>query len=84
VHTFLVERYWPGVASERLLEALDRGRHVIERMNDEGTSVRETAASSSQRGGGLLRVRGTLGPPQSVSSTSVPTFRSAASSMRSP
>ena len=39
--TYLVERYWPGVTSELLLEALDRGRQVMEEMRGEGTSVRD-------------------------------------------
>ena len=39
--TYLVERYWPGVTSELLLEALNRGRHVMEQMNREGTPVRD-------------------------------------------
>ncbi len=38
--TYLVERYWPGVTSELLLEALSRGRRVIEEMSVEGTRVR--------------------------------------------
>ncbi len=37
--TYLVERYWPGVTSELLLEALTRGRRVIEEMSIEGTRV---------------------------------------------
>jgi hypothetical protein len=41
VPTYQVERYWPGVTSERLLEALDRGRRVMKQMNDEGTRVRD-------------------------------------------
>ena len=39
--TYLVERYWPGVTSELLLEALKRGRQVIEQMSEGGTSVRD-------------------------------------------
>jgi hypothetical protein len=39
VPTYLVERYWPGVTSELLLEALDRGRLVMEQMSREGTRV---------------------------------------------
>lgn len=39
--TYLVERYWPGVTSEQLLQALDRGRRVIEQMCAEGTLVRD-------------------------------------------
>jgi hypothetical protein len=41
VPTYLVERYWPGVTSEMLLEALSRGRRVIEQMSAEGTRVRD-------------------------------------------
>lgn len=40
VPTYLVERYWPGVTSELLLEALNRGRRVMEEMRVEGTNVR--------------------------------------------
>jgi Protein of unknown function (DUF4242) len=39
VPTYLVERYWPGVTSELLLEALNRGRQVMEQMRAEGTPV---------------------------------------------
>ena len=39
--TYLVERYWPGVTSELLLEALDRGRRVMEEMSAEGTRIRD-------------------------------------------
>jgi Nickel responsive protein SCO4226-like len=41
VPTYLVERYWPGVTSELLLEARDRGRQVMQQMNAERTPVRE-------------------------------------------
>jgi hypothetical protein len=41
VPTYLVERYWPGVTSELLLEALDRGRRVMRQMSAEGTDVRD-------------------------------------------
>lgn len=37
---YLVERYWPGVTSELLLEALKRGRRVMEEMRGEGTRLR--------------------------------------------
>jgi hypothetical protein len=40
VPTYLVERYWPGVTSELLLEALNRGQSVMEQMSTEGTPVR--------------------------------------------
>jgi hypothetical protein len=39
VPTYLVERYWPGVTSELLLEALDCGRAVMEQMSAGGTRV---------------------------------------------
>ena len=39
--TYLVERYWPGVTSELLLKALERGRRVMEEMRGEGTRVRD-------------------------------------------
>ena len=39
--TYLVERYWPGVTSELLLEALNRGQRVMEEMISEGTPVRD-------------------------------------------
>jgi hypothetical protein len=45
VPTYLVERYWPGVTSELLLEALNRGRHVMEQMNREGTPVRDISCT---------------------------------------
>jgi hypothetical protein len=41
VPTYLVERYWPGVTSELLLEALKRGRRVMVQMSLEGTPIRE-------------------------------------------
>jgi Nickel responsive protein SCO4226-like len=41
VPTYLVERYWPGVTSELLLGALNRGRRVMEQMNAERTPVQE-------------------------------------------
>jgi hypothetical protein len=44
VPTYLVERYWPGVTSELLLEALNRGRRVMEQMNAEGTRVRDVTS----------------------------------------
>jgi hypothetical protein len=45
VPTYLVERYWPGVTSELLLEALKRGRLVMEQMSDEGTPVRDISCT---------------------------------------
>ena len=43
--TYLVERYWPGVTSERLAEALGRDRRVIEEMSNEGTRVRQISCT---------------------------------------
>ena len=43
--TYLVERYWPGVTSELLLEALNRGRQVIEQMSVEGTRIRDISCT---------------------------------------
>ncbi len=43
--TYLVERYWPGVTSERLRRALERGRQVMEQMNGEGTHVRNISCT---------------------------------------
>ena len=43
--TYLVERYWPGVTSELLLEALNRGQHVMEQMSREGTPVRDISCT---------------------------------------
>jgi Protein of unknown function (DUF4242) len=40
VPTYLVERYWPGVTSELLLEALDRDRRVMAEMRAGGMFVR--------------------------------------------
>jgi uncharacterized protein DUF4242 len=45
VPTYLVERYWPGVTRERLLEALERGRRVMEQMSGEGTQVRDISCT---------------------------------------
>lgn len=42
---YLVERYWPGVTSELLLEALNRGRRVMEEMRAEGTHVRAVSCA---------------------------------------
>jgi hypothetical protein len=41
VPTYLVERYWPGMTSELLLEALNKGRRMMEQMSAEGTPVRD-------------------------------------------
>ena len=45
VPTYLVERYWPGVTSELLLEALDRDRRVMEEMRVEGTCIRTVSCT---------------------------------------
>jgi Protein of unknown function (DUF4242) len=45
VPTYLVERYWPGVTSEALAEALRRGRLVMEEMSAEGTRVRNISCT---------------------------------------
>jgi hypothetical protein len=45
VPTYLVERYWPGVTSELLLEALDRDRRVLAEMRGEGTCVRTVSCT---------------------------------------
>jgi hypothetical protein len=45
VPTYLVERYWPGVTSELLLEARERGRLVSEEMSKEGTRIREMSCT---------------------------------------
>lgn len=43
--TYLVERYWPGVTMERLVQALERGRRVMEHMSGEGTSIRDVCCT---------------------------------------
>lgn len=43
--TYLVERYWPGVTSELLLEALNRGQRVMEQMSGEGTPIRDVSCT---------------------------------------
>jgi len=45
VPTYLVERYWPGVTSEQLLQALRRARQVMEEMGGEGTQVRDISCT---------------------------------------
>lgn len=37
--TYLVERYWPGVTNELLVEALNRGRQMMQQMYTEGAAV---------------------------------------------
>jgi hypothetical protein len=44
VPLYLVERYWPGVTSELLLEALDRGRRMMEQMCREGVFVQHVTS----------------------------------------
>lgn len=39
--TYLVERYWPGVTSELIRDALGRERRVIDEMSVEGILVRD-------------------------------------------
>ena len=41
--TYLVERYWPGVTLELLLEALDRARRAMDEMSPEGVRIREVS-----------------------------------------
>lgn len=43
--TYLVERYWPGVTIERLLEAIARGRQVMEQMSGQGTYIRDISCT---------------------------------------
>jgi superfamily I DNA and RNA helicase len=45
VPTYLIERYWPGVTSQQLLEALQRERRVMEQMTDEGTRIRNVSCT---------------------------------------
>jgi Protein of unknown function (DUF4242) len=45
VPTYLVERYWPGVTVERLLEAMERGRLVMEQMSAEGMHIRDISCT---------------------------------------
>jgi hypothetical protein len=45
VPTYLVERYWPGVTSELLLEALERGRQVMAEMQAEGIYLRAVSCT---------------------------------------
>lgn len=42
--TYLVERYWPGVTSERLLEVLRTARRVTDQMSGEGTRVHHNSS----------------------------------------
>ena len=43
--TYLVERYWPGVTCELLLEALERSRRVMAEMSAEGAHVRDLSCT---------------------------------------
>jgi Nickel responsive protein SCO4226-like len=43
VPTYLVERYWPGVTGELLLEALGRAQRVIYEMSLEEVHIREVS-----------------------------------------
>ena len=36
---YLVERYWPGVTNELLVEALNRGRQMMQQLCADGTPV---------------------------------------------
>jgi hypothetical protein len=45
VPTYLVERYWPGVTIERLLEAIERGRRVTEQMSGHGIHIRDISCT---------------------------------------
>jgi hypothetical protein len=45
VPTYLVERYWPGVTHEQLLEVLRRERQVIDEMSGEGIGVRDVSCT---------------------------------------
>ena len=42
---YLVERYWPGVTREVLLEALSRERRVMGEMNVEGGHVHDISCT---------------------------------------
>jgi hypothetical protein len=45
VPTYLVERYWPGVTRELLLEALGRARRVMDEMSPGGMRIREVSCT---------------------------------------
>jgi hypothetical protein len=45
VPTYLVERYWPGVTSGLLLEALERSHRAMEQMSGEGTRIRDISCT---------------------------------------
>ena len=43
--TYLVERYWPGVTRELLLDALNRVRRVVDEIGAEGTRIRDVSCT---------------------------------------
>jgi Protein of unknown function (DUF4242) len=45
VPTYLVERYWPGVTLEVLLEALGRAQRVMDEMSPEETRIRQVSCT---------------------------------------
>jgi hypothetical protein len=45
VPTFLVERYWPGVTRELILEAIERSHRVMAEMSAEGATVRDVSCT---------------------------------------
>jgi hypothetical protein len=45
VPTYLVERYWPGVTLEQLLEALERGQRAMDEMSREGTRIHDISCT---------------------------------------
>jgi hypothetical protein len=45
VPTYLVERYWPGVTRELLLQALDRAQRVQRELSREGVHIREVSCT---------------------------------------
>lgn len=42
---FLVERYWPGVTRELILDAIERSRRVMAEMSAEGARVRDVSCT---------------------------------------
>jgi hypothetical protein len=45
VPAYLVERYWPGVTSDVLFEAMQRLRQVMHQMISEGTQLRDVSCT---------------------------------------
>lgn len=43
--TYLVERYWPGVTTGQLREALEQGRRVMEEMSGQGHNIRDISCT---------------------------------------